>query len=105
MNINKATIVGRLVRDPEQKALPNGTAVVNCSIATSRTWKDQNGQKQEDAEFDPNGYEFPESEYFWKMADAYGYEKAKDEAIKGLQKRLAAKLCTGGGGTERDKTK
>jgi len=51
MNINKVTIVGRLVRDPEQKALPNGTAVVNCSVATSRQWKDKDGQKQEDAEF------------------------------------------------------
>jgi len=51
MNINKATIVGRLVRDPEMKALPNGTKVVNISIATSRTWKDANGAKQESVEF------------------------------------------------------
>jgi len=51
MNINQVTIVGRLTRDPEKKALPNGTSVVNASVATSRTWKDKNGQKQEDAEF------------------------------------------------------
>jgi len=51
-------------------------------------------EELKETEFDPNGYEFPDSEYFWKMADAYGYEKAKDEAIKGLQKRLSAKLST-----------
>lgn len=51
MNINQATIVGRLTRDPEQKALPNGTAVTNFSLATSRTWKDKDGNKQEDVEY------------------------------------------------------
>lgn len=51
MNINQVTIVGRLTRDPEKKALPNGTSVVNASIATSRTYKDKNDQKQEDTEF------------------------------------------------------
>jgi len=51
MNINQVTIVGRLTRDPEKKALPNGTSVVNASVATSRNWKDKNGAKQESAEF------------------------------------------------------
>lgn len=51
MNINQVTIVGRLTRDPEMKALPNGTNVVNASIATSRTWKDQAGAKQESVEY------------------------------------------------------
>lgn len=51
MNINQVTIVGRLTRDPEKKALPNGTSVVNASVATSRTWKDKNDQKQEEVEY------------------------------------------------------
>lgn len=51
MNINQVTIVGRLTRDPEKKALPNGTSVVNASIATGRTYKDKNDQKQEETEF------------------------------------------------------
>ena len=40
-----------MVRDPEKKALPSGVSVVNVSIATSRTWKDKEGKKQEDTEF------------------------------------------------------
>lgn len=45
-----------------------------------------------ETEFEPNGYEFPDSEYFWKMAEAYGYDKAKAVAIEKLQERLRAKL-------------
>lgn len=41
--------------------------------------------------FDANGFDFPESEKFWKMAEEIGYEKAKDAAIEHLQKKLVAK--------------
>lgn len=52
MNLNQVTLIGRLTRDPEQKALPNGTAVANFSIATSRTWKDaKTNEKKEETEF------------------------------------------------------
>ena len=51
MNVNKATIVGRLTRDPEVRTTPNGQTVVNFSLATSSSWKDQSGQKQEKTEF------------------------------------------------------
>jgi len=44
-----------------------------------------------ETEFDPNGYEFPESEYFWKLAEGYGYEKAKEVAIKKLQEKMKLK--------------
>jgi len=51
MNLNHVILVGRLVRDPELKSLSTGTNVSSFSIATSRTWKDKAGQKQEQAEF------------------------------------------------------
>lgn len=51
MNVNKAIIVGRLTRDPEMRTTPNGQTVANFSIATSRQWKDQGGQKQEKTDF------------------------------------------------------
>lgn len=46
MNFNKAFILGRLTRDPEQRALPSGQSVVNFSLATSRFYKDNSGTKQ-----------------------------------------------------------
>ena len=46
MYINKAMIYGNLTRDPEVRALPNGTQVASFSVATNRTYKDKNGVKQ-----------------------------------------------------------
>ena len=44
-----------------------------------------------ETEFEPNGYEYPDSEYFWKLAEAYGYEKAKVIAIEKLKANIEAK--------------
>jgi single-strand DNA-binding protein len=51
MYINKAILYGNLTRDPELKALPSGQQVATFGIATNRTYKDKNGQKQEAVEF------------------------------------------------------
>lgn len=51
MYINKAIIVGNIVRDPELKSLPSGQKVCSFSVATNRSWKDQNGQKQEAVDY------------------------------------------------------
>lgn len=45
--LNKAEIIGRLGQDVELKYTPSGKAVANISVATSESWKDQQGQKQE----------------------------------------------------------
>lgn len=45
---NSATLVGNLGKDPEIKSVgSNGDKVANFSIATSETWKDKQGVKQE----------------------------------------------------------
>ena len=41
------TLVGNLGRDPEMRYTPSGTAVTNFSVATSRSWTGQDGQRQE----------------------------------------------------------
>lgn len=51
MNLNQATILGRVTRDPEIKVLPSGVKVATFSMATNKYWKDQQGQKQESTEF------------------------------------------------------
>ena len=46
--INKVIVIGNLGRDPEMRYTPDGTAVVNFSVATSQEWKDKNtGEKKE----------------------------------------------------------
>lgn len=51
MDLNKATIIGRLTADPESRTTPNGQSVVSFTVATNFTWTDANQQKQEKVEF------------------------------------------------------
>ncbi|MCJ7622999.1 MAG: single-stranded DNA-binding protein [Anaerolineaceae bacterium] len=41
----KIIIVGNLGRDPEMRFTPSGTAVTSFSVATSRQWTDNEGNK------------------------------------------------------------
>lgn len=49
--VNKAIIVGHLGKDPEVRYTPQGKAVANFSVATSESWTDQQGQKQDKTEW------------------------------------------------------
>jgi len=51
MDLNKATLIGNLTRDPESKTTPNGQNVCSFGIATNLVWKDASGEKQTRAEF------------------------------------------------------
>lgn len=51
MSLNKVILIGYLGRDPEVRSMPNGEAVCNFSVATSESWKNQDGNKTEP----PNG--------------------------------------------------
>jgi len=51
MSVNKVILVGRLGQDPELKYTPSGSAVCNFSLATSESWNDKSGQKQERTEW------------------------------------------------------
>jgi single-strand DNA-binding protein len=49
--LNKVIIIGNLGNDPEIRYMPNGNAVANFTVATSESWKDQQGQQQERTEW------------------------------------------------------
>lgn len=51
MNLNKVIIVGNLIKDPELKATTNGNKTVKFTVATNRTYKDREGNRQEDVQF------------------------------------------------------
>lgn len=44
----KIIIVGNLGRDPEMRYMPDGTAVTNFSVASSRRWTGQDGQQHDE---------------------------------------------------------
>jgi single-strand DNA-binding protein len=50
-SVNKVILVGNVGRDPESRYMPSGDAIVNLSLATTDTWKDKNGEKQERTEW------------------------------------------------------
>ena len=50
---NHVTLLGRLTRDPETRSLSSGDQVATFSVATSDTWKDSNGKRQERSQFHP----------------------------------------------------
>jgi len=50
-SVNKVILMGNLGRDPEVRYMANGEAVCNFSIATTDSWKDKSGAKQERTEW------------------------------------------------------
>lgn len=50
-SLNKVQLIGRLGKDPELKYTNSGAAVCSFSLATSETWKDKSGEKQEKTEW------------------------------------------------------
>ncbi len=50
-SLNKVLLIGNLGKDPELKYTPSGVAVATFSIATSESWKDQEGNQQEKTEW------------------------------------------------------
>lgn len=49
--LNKCMVIGHLGADPEMKYLANGSAVTNFRVATSRSWKNDAGERQEETEW------------------------------------------------------
>ena len=93
MSINKAILIGRLGRDPEVRQMPNGEAVCNFSIATSETWKDQHGQKQERTEWH-------NITLYCRMAEVAGQYLKKGSLVY-IEGRIQSRKYTDKNGIER----
>ena len=50
-SINKVMLIGNLGSDPELRFTPNGVQVANFSLATTESWTDKSGERQERAEW------------------------------------------------------
>ena len=80
--VNKVILIGNLGRDPEIRYTRDGTAVANLSLATSESWNDANGQRQE------------RTEWHRVVAWARLAEIAKEYLGKGKQVYIEGKLQT-----------
>ncbi len=50
-SVNKVILIGNLGKDPEIRTTPQGTALARFSVATTSTWKDSSGARQERTEW------------------------------------------------------
>ena len=94
--LNRITIMGRLVKDPELRRTQSGVAVTSFRMAVDRDFKSQDGSKQADF-FDVvawrNTAEFV-SKYFAKgrMAVVEGRLQSRDWTDKDGNKRVAIEI-------------
>src|SRR6185437_8008610 len=117
-SVNKVILVGNLGRDPETRYTTGGEAVTNISIATTDTWKDKAGEKQERTEWHRVAFfgKLAEiaGEYLKKGSQVYvegrlqtrkwqdkeGQEKYTTEIIADRMQMLGSRAGAGGGGGE-----
>ena len=92
-SVNKAIIVGTLGRDPEIRYMPNGDAACNLSVATSESWKDKSGEKQERTEWH-------RISMFGKLAEIAGQYLAKGSSVY-LEGKLQTRKWTDKDGVDK----
>lgn len=73
-SVNKVILIGHLGADPEIRYMPNGDAVANIRLATTETWKDKVGAKQE-------ATEWHRVSFFGRQADVCGQYLKKGAAV------------------------
>ncbi len=119
-SVNKVILIGNLGRDPETRYMPDGGAVTNVSIATTESWKDKNGEKQEKTEWHRVAFfgKLAEiaGEYLKKGSQVYvegrlqtrkwqdkdGQDKYSTEIVADRMQMLGSRQGMGGGDRERE---
>lgn len=93
MSVNKVILIGRLGADPETRYMANGDAVTNITLATTETWKDKNGEKQEKTEWH-------RCTFYRKLAEIAGEYLKKGVQVY-IEGRLETRKWTDKNGIER----
>ncbi|PIZ94511.1 MAG: single-stranded DNA-binding protein [Candidatus Magasanikbacteria bacterium CG_4_10_14_0_2_um_filter_37_12] len=96
MDLNRATVLGRLTRDPEVRTTTTGKTVASLSVATNRVWTNQSGEKQEFVEY--------HNCVLWgKIGEIAGQYLSKGRRIY-LEGRLQTRDWVGNDGVKRYRT-
>ena len=92
-SVNKVILIGNLGKDPETRYMSNGDAVTNITLATTDTWKDKNGEKQEKTEWH-------RVTFYRKLAEIAGEYLKKGRSVY-VEGRLENRGWTDKNGVER----
>jgi single-strand DNA-binding protein len=82
MNLNQLSIIGYIGRSAQTKYLANGTAVTKFSVATRKSWKDENNEWKEKTQ--------------WHNVAAFGkgFEQLAERLVKGAHVFVQGELTT-----------
>lgn len=80
-SVNKVILIGNLGRDAETKFTPSGAAVTRFSVATTRSWKDQQTNEWKE-------------ETNWTNVTVWRQEKLANYLTKGKQVYIEGRLQT-----------
>ena len=92
-SVNKVILIGNIGKDPETRFMSNGEAVTNITLATTDTWKDKNGEKQEKTEWH-------RVTFYRKLAEIAGEYLKKGRSVY-IEGRLETRKWTDKEGVER----
>ncbi|ALQ50186.1 single-stranded DNA-binding protein [Nitrosomonas ureae] len=92
-SVNKVILIGNLGKDPETRYMSSGDAVTNITLATTDTWKDKNGEKQERTEWH-------RVTFYRKLAEIAGEYLKKGRSVY-IEGRLETRKWTDKSGVER----
>jgi len=92
-SVNKCILIGFLGKDPETRYMSSGEAVTNITLATTDTWKDKNGEKQEKTEWH-------RVTFYRKLAEIAGEYLKKGRSVY-VEGRLETRKWTDKNGVER----
>ena len=92
-SVNKVILIGNLGKDPDIRYMPDGEAVANITLATSETWKDKTGAKQEKTEWH-------RVTFYRKLAEIVGEYLKKGNSVY-VEGRLETRKWTDKTGTDR----
>jgi single-strand DNA-binding protein len=92
-SVNKVILIGNLGSDPETRHMQDGSPVVTISLATTDTWKDKNGEKQEKTEWH-------RATFYRKLAEIAGEYLKKGRSVY-IEGRLETRKWTDKNGVER----
>lgn len=95
-SLNKVQLIGNLGNDPEVRYMSNGDAVTNISIATTESWKNKNGEKEERTEWH-------RVTFYRKLAEIAGEYLKKGMPVY-VEGKLVTRKWTDKAGVERHST-
>lgn len=96
MDLNRATLIGNVTRDPEVRSTSTGQQVCSFGVATNQQWTDASGQKQTRAEY--------HNIVVWgKLAELAGQYLAKGRKVY-VEGRLQTREWEAQDGAKRNRT-